>query len=284
LLSHRVASVDSDRRNLTQLLMSRVERPDSSKSFGLYYISSMSDFAPLSRFVERSVFSRQFGNDDREMEQEYGPFENSSFFITVVDHVRAEPVGVIRVIENSDAGLKTLLDIEREPAWGTTVQDFLDRHCGSDGLSRVLDVASLAVRPEWGSSQSGALVAVALYGGMFRSALATRARRVVAAIDEAVADLLRAVEVPLEPVCGLPAIEYLGSPDTRPYLIQFDEINALMSRSPLLMGVMMGGAVDEEISLPPIDLDNPNLHPTEIEPQFITDPAPVEPEVAASLD
>jgi len=94
----------------------------------------------------------------------------------------------------------------------------------------------------------------------------------VAALYESVADLLRATDLPIEPLCNLPAIEYLGSPATRPYVINWNTIDAARHRSPRLMGVLMGGMVDKEFSLPPIDLDNPNPHPTEIEPQFI-DPA-----------
>ncbi len=273
-----VSTVKADqtaRQSLTQQLISRVDRNDADKAFGLYFISSSSDFAPLPRFVERSVFLRSFGNDDEEMDREYGPYESSSFFITVVDHRRAEPVGVIRVIENSEAGLKTLTDIEREPRWGTTIQEFLDRHCAGDDLSKVLDVATLGVRRKWSATRAGSMVGVALYGGLFRSVLATRANRVVAAIDESVANLLRSVDLPVEPICDLPAIDYLGSAETKPYLIQFDTVDQLLPRSPTLMGVLMGGMVDKDFSLPAIDLDNPNPHPTELEPQFIDEPAPI---------
>ncbi len=275
---------DLARQALTRQLMSRVDRPDLYKPFGLYFASSLGDWGPLARFVEREVFALRFGNDADVMDREYGPYEESSFFVLVVDHRRAEPVGEFRVIEASPVGFKTLTDIEREPGWGSTLDDFVTQHRPAGDLSHVIDAATLAVRAEWSASRTGALASIALYGGLFRACIAIRAELLVTAIDEAVADMVRWLKIPIEPLCDLPAIEYLGSPATRPYVIKWETIDADRRSSPALMGMLMGGAVDDEYSLPPIDLDNPNLHPTEIEPQFITDPVPLEPKAATSLD
>jgi len=263
---------DGQRVSLTKTLMSRVSRPDSHKPFGLYFVSSDGDWGELARCVEREVFAERFGNDTAEMDSEYGKYELSSFFILVVDHQRFEPVGEFRIVEDSPAGFKTLNDIEREPGWKATKDDFVRMHCPTGDLSHVIDAATLAVRPEWSSSASGSMVSVALYGGLFRAVIALRTQLLVTTLDESVAGLLRATEVPIEPLCDLPAIEYLGSPATRPYVVNWHTIDAARHESPALMGVLMGGMVDHEFSLPPIDLDNPNPHPTEIEPQYI-DPA-----------
>ncbi len=271
------------RRYLVNELRSRVNRPDSTKHFGLYFVASHSDFAPLARFVERSVFLRQFGNDDEEMDREYGPFEASSFFILAVDHHQSEPIGAIRIIEQSVAGLKTLADIEMEAAWGTSPDQFVSQHCGTDDPDRVIDVATLAVRSEWSATATGMLTAAALYGGIYRVTYAVRSRQVVSALDESVADLLRSVHIPLDPICDLPAIEYLGSPATRPYVIQVGEAESVMRTNETLLGVLMGGIVDKQYSLPPIDLDNPNPHPIEMEPQFLDSEPAVQPAAAKSL-
>jgi len=270
--------------------MSRVGRPDVGKPLGLYFASSAGDWAPLARFVERSVFLDRFGNDEAEMDREYERYESSSFFILAVDHRAEEPIGMIRILEQSDVGLKTILDIEQTAGWGATFQEFVVRHCGTDDQSLIIDIATLAVRPEWTSTASGMLTAAALYGGVYRCAHAIGSRQVVATLDESVAALLSGLDVPLSPICDLPSIEYLGSPNTRPYVIQVGLAETIMRTNQKLTSVLMGGMVDHEFSLPPIDLDNPNPHPTEIEPQFIVDPvpetmqAPLPSELSISLD
>jgi len=241
---------------------------------GLYFASSDGDWAPLARFVERTVFLERFGNDKTVMHAEYDRFEPHSFFILAVDHLELEPVGMIRMIQQSEVGLKTLIDVESTPGWGASRQEFLSRHCTGDDPGLILDVATLAVRSDWTSTGSGMFTAAALYGGVYRCAHAINSRQVVATLDVAVADLLRAVDVPLDPICDLPAIEYLGSPQTRPYVIQVGLAETMMRSNQKLSSVLMGGLVDQDFSLPPIDLINPNPHPTEIEHQFIDEPTP----------
>ncbi len=265
---------DSERQTLTQQLISTVGRSDVSKPFGLYFLSSGGDWSDLARYVERAVFLKSFGNDDREMDDEYGQYEDSSFFILAVDHRCTEPVGMIRIIEQSSMGLKTAHDMQRNPGWGATYEQFLLRHCGVDDPSLILDIATLAVLPRWSSTSAGMPTAAALYGGVYRSAHAIGARQVIATLDVSVAGLLSGLDVPLDPICDMPAIEYLGSAATRPYVIQVGLAETIMRTNQKLTSVLMGGMVDKEFSLPAIDLDNPNPHPTELEPQFIEDPAP----------
>jgi len=239
---------------------------------GLYFVSSDGDWASLARFVERRVFLERFGNEKSVMRAEYDRFEPHSFFILAIDHNELEPVGMIRMIQQSEVGLKTLVDVESTPGWGASEQEFLSRHCKSGSSGQILDVATLAVRSDWTSTGSGMLTAAALYGGVYRCAHAINSPQVVATLDVAVADLLRAVDVPLDPICDLPAIEYLGSPQTRPYVIQVGLAETMMRSNQKLSSVLMGGLVEHDFSLPPIDLINPNPHPTEIEPQFIAEP------------
>jgi len=271
-----VAWSAAERSTLTHHLISRVGRPDVEKQLGLYFASADGDWAALARYVERTVFLEAFGNDQAQMDREYGRYEASSFFILAIDHRMQEPVGMIRILEQSDVGLKTISDIEQVPGWGASYQQFLARHCGLDDPNLILDIATLAVLPEWTSTASGMLTAAALYGGVYRCAHAIGARQVVATLDESVAALLSGLDVPLDPICDLPAIEYLGSPNTRPYVIQVGLAETIMRTNQKLTSVLMGGMVDRDFSLPPIDLDNPNPHPIELEPQFIIDPEPVD--------
>ena len=62
------------------------------------------------------MFLEAFGNTAELLADEYGPYEASSFFICVVDHLRMLPAGVMRVVLPSPRGFKSLNDIE--PVWG----------------------------------------------------------------------------------------------------------------------------------------------------------------------
>src|SRR5438128_969954 len=81
--------------------------------FGLYLVPSHQPEAELARSIERDVFFEYFGNTPELLAEEYGRYEQASLFLTVMDHVRVRPAGMIRVIQPSPAGLKTLHDLER---------------------------------------------------------------------------------------------------------------------------------------------------------------------------
>jgi hypothetical protein len=242
-------------RNLTLQYLSEVGRTDrADKKFGIYFVSSHSEFAPLARFVERQVFGRVFGNDQATMDREYDPYEDASFFVLVVDHRRIEPAGVLRAIRPSSAGHKTIRDLAAVPEWSVTFRELSDYHGGVDA-DDVWDLATLAVRDQWTEGASGSHVSAALYHGIYIASLMAGVDHWVCMLDEAVADLVRAAEVPLRRICDLPAMEYLGSPATAPYIVHLAEC-AIVAVSAGELGRMLafGEGLAEEFSLPPIDL------------------------------
>src|SRR4051794_29248211 len=118
------------------------------------------------REVEAEVFLQAFGNTSDVMEQEYGPYEDRSRFVTVLDDAVGSALGVARLILPDDAGaLKTLIDVAGEP-WHLSVPDTLR----AEGLSGrpVWDVASLAVDRRYRSGAAGAEVMLALCHGIYR--------------------------------------------------------------------------------------------------------------------
>ena len=62
------------------------------------------------------MFLEAFGNTADQLAEEYRPYEQSSFFICVLDHLRSLPAGVMRVLQPSPAGFKSLKDLET--VWG----------------------------------------------------------------------------------------------------------------------------------------------------------------------
>ncbi|RMH79382.1 MAG: hypothetical protein D6683_06235 [Actinomyces sp.] len=255
---------------LTEALVTSVDRPDADRPWGLYFLRHDSDFAPLARFAEREVFREFFANDDEVMDREYDPYEPSSIFVLAVDHQRREPAGALRIILPSAAGLKTLADLRSHPAWGVDVDAIAAHHRGFR-LDACWDIATVAVRRGW-HRERGTATSAALYHGLWTCALIGRAEWGLAALDERVADLFRAIEMPLRPVCELPAVEYLGSPATRPYLLDAAEVAATMRTSALLGPVLGGDVLGDEWSRPPIDLRDEVTDPTALEPQFAAEP------------
>ncbi len=240
---------------LTRQLIDAADRPDRDKPYGIYYISSESAFSSLGRFVEREVFREVFGNDDHAMDTEYGPFEPVSDFILAVDQRIEEPAGVMRLIRPNPRGLKTLIDVAADPRWGTDESDFIAHHEPESGMGGVHDIATLAVRGGWTGDSPDLRPSHALYAGLYRWCLANSIELLVGAIDVAVASLLVGLRFPMEPLCDLPAVEYLGSEETRPYVISVPEARRRMRVDTELRSLLFGDLVDREFSFPPIELD-----------------------------
>ena len=127
--------------------------PTSSRRFVCYPLPGTGRFADLGRTIELEVFGDVFGNDRAELEGEYGPYEEASRFFVVMDQRRRRAAGVLRVIENSPVGLKTLRDIAGGPL-RIPQAEVLARH-GIGDLDRCWDVGTLAVRPEYRRSSRG---------------------------------------------------------------------------------------------------------------------------------
>ena len=77
----------------------------------MYVCLSHERGAELGRFVERGVFLEVFGNTQEQLAHEYDQYEPGSIFITVVDHARRLPCGMMRVLVPSSAGFKSLDDV-----------------------------------------------------------------------------------------------------------------------------------------------------------------------------
>ncbi len=246
-------------RVLTRQLIQHADRADKHKRHGVYFVSSANEFSALARSVEREVFGEIFANDAHTMDEEYGPFEESSDFILVVDHSIEEPTGVLRVIHPSDRGLKTLNDVESDPRWARTEADFVAFHQPEAGMGGVHDMATFAVRGGWTGAAPDLKSSHALYAGLYWWSIANDIELLIGAIDENVAGLLAAVSIPLEPLCGLPAVEYLGSAATRPYVISLPEARRLTRVDPDFRAMVVGELVIKDFSFPAIELDDVDL-------------------------
>ena len=166
------------------------------------------------RRVEAQVFLQAFGNTPEVMEQEYGPYEERSRFVTVIDEAGGSALGTARLILPDATGtVKTLVDVAGEP-WHLDVAETL-RAAGLSGRP-VWDVASLAVDRRYRTGASGAEVSLALCHGIWQYSRNCGVHGLVTILDDRVLRLVQAMGLPWYPMAGATSGYYLGSPASTP--------------------------------------------------------------------
>jgi len=176
---------DRELRDLT----AEVSAPDAPEPFGAYLFAPDEPGAQLGRHLEQRIFLESFGNTADLLAQEYGPYEASSFFIVIVDHLRRLTAGVMRVVQPSPAGLKSLKDLES--VWGEPAE-VLARRTGLElAYEKTWDVATLAVPVEYRAQATGGLVTMGLYQTLTLGALLSATEWFVAILDVPVFRLIR---------------------------------------------------------------------------------------------
>ena len=138
---------DAERDALTEEFLS-TKRVGCSR-FACFAIESTDPFANIARQLEREVFEQSWGNDSVTMKNEFGPYDESSVFFMAVDTHDRVPAGVVRMIRNSPAGLKTIVDLDdgvKSPIAPIAIPvDEVMRHHGIDDLDRCWDGATAAI-------------------------------------------------------------------------------------------------------------------------------------------
>jgi len=202
---------DQQLRSLT----AKVSSPGATEPFGAYLFGAGEPGADLGRHVERRVFLESFGNTVDLLQQEYGPYETSSWFIVVVDHLRQLPAGAMRVVRPSPAGLKSLHDLES--VWGEAAEVVMRRTGLDVDQDRIWDIATLAVPPEYRHKATGGLVTMGLYQTLSLAALLSGTQLFVAILDMPVFRILRwKLHMIFAGYQGLGPKPYLGSPASIP--------------------------------------------------------------------
>ncbi|AWB91282.1 hypothetical protein [Aeromicrobium chenweiae] len=167
------------------------------------------------RRCEADVFLEAYGNTIEEFEVEYGAYEGSTGFMTVLRD-DGEAIAVARFIAPGPAGLKTLNDVSRPP-WHV---DGL-RSARSAGIDpdRTWDIATIAVRRGEGR---GGLCASAIYHGLIRAIYANDIEYVVMIMDSHARQLLTSLGMPTQALPGTKTGEYLGSASSTPLWAHVD--------------------------------------------------------------
>lgn len=216
------ARLDLVREELGELVDALTPGSAADQAFGLYFLPSGHPSAELGRHVERTVFGEFFGNSPELLAEEYGRYDGASLFLCVVDHRRRVPAGVMRVIVPSDAGLKSLHDIES--AWNQPLDEVLERtglDLTDDG---VWDVATLAVDRDYRGEATRGLVSMALYQGLATTAVRAGIGWFVTILDLVVLDLIQTlVTDPFRHYAGVEPMSYLDSPMSVPVWCDIDD-------------------------------------------------------------
>jgi hypothetical protein len=189
--------------------------PGTREPFGVYLFETDEAAAALGRHVEYAVFSEAFGDTLEGLTKQFRPYEQASFFICVVDHLRRLPVGMMRVLIPSPAGFKSLNEIE--PIWGIPAASLIE----SNGLAldprSTWDVAMMGVLSDYRDGATGGLVNMALFQALARCAHACDIRWFVAVLTVPAFRMIRwKLHLIFAGYDGITPRQYQGSPASIP--------------------------------------------------------------------
>jgi hypothetical protein len=245
--------VQEELRDIAADIVDRRTADTNTKAgFGVYAIPGTDPAAELGRHIEREVFSEFFGNSPQLLAEEYSAYEENSVFITVLDHRRRLPAGVMRVImPSATASQKSLDDIER--VWKKDPTETLQT-AGVDSRSpHVWDVATLAVTGDYRGGATQGLVSLALYQGLAGASLRHEVQWWVAVLDVVVLDLIQKQTTrPFRYFRGVEPLRYLDSPSSVPVWADVpDWERRIAAADPAMHELLcLGSGLEEAVSLP----------------------------------
>jgi len=206
-ISSRYDLTDTEVNKLCWEFLKTVKRPDSR--FGCYITVGKDKFANLARHVESKVFHETFKNDPAVMVKEYGPYDTASTFFMVIDHETAMPVGALRVIEHSEAGLKVHTDLINTPL--KLKPAHLHDHYKVSPAETV-EVGTLAVERGYRGRKFGFIPSLLLYRALYTEVIShPKNKMVLSVIDQKPYHQLLRLGMPFKPVLNSGPFPYIDS-------------------------------------------------------------------------
>jgi len=168
------------------------------------------DLLDATRDCEADIFLQSFGNTRQQLAEEYGPYEQDSVFVSLVDGA-GDVVACGRLLTGLHTALKTIDDLRRPP-WRIDGA----RSAGAAGLdlTRTWDLATMGVRP--GVAHGRTRLACALYHGGISALRVNEAAAMVAIVDDRVRRLLQSIGLNARAIPGAATAPYLGSDASTP--------------------------------------------------------------------
>ena len=175
------------------------------------HVNPTGELLEAARDCEADVFFDWYGNSRAQLEEEYGPYEDASVFLALEDSA-GDVVATMRLIAPvSDAGLKALTDVGREP-W--KVDGYRAARAAGLDLATTWEIATLGSRHRQGSARIRN--SLALYHGYGVLARVNAMSAFVAILDERVRRLLDMIGLTTHPLPGTAPGHYLGSEASTP--------------------------------------------------------------------
>ena len=231
---------DSVQRSTAESLWADAGGPD--QPFGLYFVEASDPRADPARQLERRVFFETYGNTPELMAAKYDPYEAASVLLCVLDHRRRVVCGMMRMVFPSPAGLKTFHDLEH--VWGRPLEPTLRDSGYASDPGRAIDVATIAVAPDYRGDNTEGLVSLALYRGLVMTMVNGAIPAFVATLDLVVLDLIQQRTAhPLRRFAGVEPLRHLDSPSSMPVFCEFEEyIPRLIANDPAMHEIVFAGA------------------------------------------
>ena len=245
-------TIDLVREEMRELASSVIDAAGNpSEPFGVYVFTADEPASELARYVERTVFEETFGNPAELLDAEYGPYEESTVFYTVLDHRRRLPAGMMRIILPSDRGVKTFQVIEE--VWGGRQDEVMARTATNWDLARTWDVTTLAVAVDYRGKSTDGLISLGLYQTLVRSALEGDALVLVTILDMKPLALIQTfTHNAFHEFEGIGPKSYLDSPLSVPAYVEFDEwVPRLIVDDPATHALLCDGVGIEVAMRPP---------------------------------
>ncbi len=260
-------------------LAGELAAPGATAPLGVYRFGAEDPGAELARHLERVVFLETFGNSAELLAKEYGPYEESSVFFCVLDHRRRLPAGVMRVLVPSEAGFKTIHDVE--PVWGEPLGAMAARTGLDLDLARTWDIATLAVAPEYRGKATMGLVAMGLYQALALVTPPSGIEWLLAILDVPVLRMIRwKLRMPMAPFAGVGAQPYLGSAASLPVWCNVTDTERRIAATDPDIHALYFDGVGMEAAVRPLDLRS--TLPAVVSGTGATAPSPAAPRRRAS--
>ena len=212
------ASLSPER--ISQLVEGLIPSEDvrQGRQMGLHVVEGDQAASDIARYVEWTVFEEFFKNDIQVMREEYSKYDQASTFLLVLDYEQKKPVGVIRLIKPSEAGLKSLNDlISPTGPWN------VDGHTAEDRLLEIgdqpdntVDIATMGVMPEYRTNHAADGASAALYSTCVWWSLENGYNQWITVVDQKIYDMMQSWGEPFKKFDGADWAPYLDSPKSLP--------------------------------------------------------------------
>lgn len=236
-----------------QRLASAVIPGSVAEPMGAYLFRFDEPGAELARHLDRVVFLEAFGNTPELLAEEYDPYEASSVFVCIMDHLRRAPAGAMRIVLPSPAGCKTFHDLST--VWHEDVADVGNRTGLALDPDRTWDVATLAVAGGYRGKAATGLVTLGLYQALTMLAWRSEVDWLVAILDVPVFRMIRwKLRMTFAGFTGVHPRPYLGSPASLPVWCSVDAGEQRLAETDPDLRTLLFDGVGIEPALRPLDL------------------------------